>query len=170
MPLLLAALLSVTLSPPFGEASARLIGFTPDEVTIELTVEVSETAAIVLMRGVDVAGNEIDPVALTVREDGTWGAVVELPARRDIRLAFEMIPERGQSTLSDAASLIDLGIPRERLTAGLPPPTSPVEDTGVVGLPWIILAATTALAALVLLAIWSRSGKDQPASNSGETE
>ena len=51
MPFLVALLLSVTLSAPFGEASAELIGFTPEVVTIEISVEVLEPAALVLLRG-----------------------------------------------------------------------------------------------------------------------
>lgn len=164
MPLALALLVAVTLSSPFGEASARLIGFTPEAVTIEVTVETVEPAALVLLRGQDVAGTEVEPVALIQREDGTWGAVVELPARRDIRLAFELIPPVGGSTLSEAASLIDLGIPEDVLTLVQPQPVAPQEPAGsVVGLPWITLAVLAGLTAIGLLAVWSRS-----ASSGGE--
>lgn len=157
MPFLLALLLAVTLSPPFGEASARLIGFTPTDVTVEVSVAVTESAALVLMRGEDVSGQELDPVALLQREDGTWGAVVELPARPDLLVAFELIPQRGASTLSDASSLVELGIDSERLTLVDRP--DPVEETtSRPGIAWIIVAAGAALAALVLLAVWSRFG------------
>jgi hypothetical protein len=156
MPLLLALLLSVTLSPPFGEASARLIGFTPTEVTIEVSVAVDDSAALVLMRGQDVSGQELDAVALLQREDGTWGAVVELPARSDLRIVFERIPGRGPSTLSEASSLADLGIDPQRLKLVERP--DPVEEpSSRPGPAWIIVAAVAALAALVLLAFWSRS-------------
>lgn len=159
MPLLVALLLSVTLSPPFGEASARLIGFTPTEVTIEVSVEVVDSVALVLMRGQDVSGQELDPVALLRRDDGTWGAVVELPARPDLLIVFEVIPDRGASTLSDASTLADLGIDPERLTSTERP--DPVEEpTSRPGLAWIIVAALAALAALALLAVWTRSSDD----------
>ena len=157
MPVLLVLLLTVALSPPFGEASARLIGFTPTEVTIEVSVEVVESAALVLMRGEDVSGQELDPVALLRRADGTWGAVVELPARPDLRIVFELIPARGVSTLSDASSLADLGIDPERLTPVARP--DPVEQPASrPGITWVVVAAAAALAALILLTIWSRFG------------
>ncbi len=157
MPVLVMLLLSVMLSPPFGEASARLIGFTPTEVTLEVSVEVVDSAAIVLMRGTDVAGTELEPVAMLQREDGTWGVVVELPARRDIRLLFELIPERGASTLSDAATLVELGIDPARLTLVDPPEPSD-ESTPLPGLEWVILAVLAAAAALALIAVWTRLG------------
>lgn len=159
MHFLLALLLSVTLSPPFGEASATLIGFTPSEVTFEVIVEVLDPAAIVLMRGEDIAGNEIAPVALNSRGDGMWGAVVVLPARSDLLIVFESIPERGGSTLSDASSLAELGIDPDVLTLmERPPPTEP--DTSRPGILWVVLAVVAALAALILLLIWSRLDKD----------
>lgn len=151
-------LLAVTLSPPFGVASAELIGFSPQVVTVEVSVEVLQPAALVLMRGEDVAGAELQPVALIQREDGTWGAVVELPARRDIRVVFELIPDRGGSVLSEPSSLIDLGISTERLNL-VDPPEIVEESSSVEGLQWIILGAVAALAALVLLALWARLGR-----------
>ena len=161
MPVLLALLLSVSLSAPFGEASAELVGFTPEVVTVEVSVEVLEPAALVLLRGQDVSGQELDPVALLTREDGTWGAVVELPARRDLLLAFDLIPPQGASILSEAASLADLGIDPDLLTLTEPPPI-PEDDSGLpVGLAWIVIAVIAALLALVLLAVWSRVGADR---------
>ena len=159
MPWAIALLLSVTLASPFGEASARLIGFTPEVVTIEVSVELEESAALVLLRGQDVAGTEVEPVALIQREDGTWGAVVELPARLDIRLAFELIPPVGGSTLSEAASLVELGISADVLTF-VEPPSQPTEEPAesVIGLPWIILAVIAGLTAIALLVVWTRSG------------
>lgn len=158
MHVLLALLLSVTLSPPFGEASATLVGFTPSEVTFEVVVEVLDSAAIVLMRGEDIAGNEIEPVALISRGDGTWAAVVVLPARSDLRIVFESIPERGGSTLSDASSLMDLGIDPDVLAlVERAPPTE--QSTSRPGILWVVLAVAAALAALVLLGIWTRLGK-----------
>lgn len=159
MPLFLALLLSVTLSAPFGEASAQLIGFTPEVVTVEISVEVLEPAALVLLRGRDVSGQELDPVALLTREDGTWGAVVELPARRDLVLAFDLIPPQGASVLSAGAGLADLGIDPGLLTLTEPPPLPEQESTLPVGLAWIIVAVLAAVLALVLLAIWSRAGR-----------
>ena len=168
MPLLLILLFSVTLSAPFGEASAKLVGFTPTEVTVEVSVEVVEGAAIVLMRGVDVAGNELDPVALISRGDGTWGAVVELPARSDLRLLFELIPERGASRLSEASSLANLGIDPELLTLVDRPEPAEEETTGP-GLAWIVVAVVAALAALGLIVFWSRSGVADPGDSADAT-
>jgi hypothetical protein len=159
MPALLALLLSVTLSAPFGEASAELIGFTPEAVTVEITVEVLEPAALVLLRGQDVSGQELDPIALLARDDGTWGAVIELPARRDLVLAFDLIPGQGASILSEGAGLADLGIDPGLLSLGDPPPVPEEEDSSPVGLVWIIVAVAAAGLALILLAIWSRAGR-----------
>lgn len=159
MPFLLALLLSVALSPPFGEASARLIGFTLTDVTIEVSVEVQEPASIVLMRGQDVSGQELDAVALLLRNDGTWGAVVELPARSDLRIVFELIREGAASTLSDASTLADLGIDPQRLTLVERP--DPVEEsTPRPGRAWIIVAVVAALGALALLGVWARPSED----------
>ncbi len=162
MPWAIALLLSVSLSTPFGEASARLIGFTPEEVTIEVSVELVEPAALVLLRGEDVAGTELDPVALLAREDGTWGAVVALPARRDILLAFELIPPIGASTLSEASTMVELGISAEVLTF-VEPPSEQIDDSSgpVVGLAWIILAVLAGLTAIGMLAVWTRSGSSE---------
>ena len=112
-------------------------------------------------------------MALLQREDGTWGAVVELPARRDIVLAFELIPQVGGSTLSEAASLVDLGISADVLTFVDQP--APVEQSSepVAGLPWIILAVFAALTAIVLLAVWSRTGSsddDDPEDDPADDE
>ncbi len=160
MHLLLALLLSVTLSPPFGEASATLVGFTPSEVTFEVVVEVLDPAAIVLMRGEDIAGNEIEPVALIARGSNEWGAVVVLPARSDLKIVFESIPERGGSTLSDASTLMDLGIDPDVLAlVERPPPTE--QTTSRPGILWVVLAVAAALAALVLLVVWTRLGKTE---------
>ncbi|NND01474.1 MAG: hypothetical protein HKN91_01680 [Acidimicrobiia bacterium] len=173
MPWAIALLLSVTLASPFGEASARLIGFTPDVVTIEVSVEVLEPAALVLLRGEDVAGTEVDPVALLQREDGTWGAVVELPARLDIRLAFELIPPVGGSTVSGASSMVELGISGDVLTfVGAPDLPSDETAQPVAGLPWIILAVLAGLTAIALLAVWTRSGSsaDDPEDDPADDE
>ena len=174
MPWAIALLLTVTLSSPFGEASGRLIGFTPEQVTIEVSVEVTESAALVLLRGEDVAGTEVEPVALLQREDGTWGAVVELPARLDIRLAFELIPQVGGSTLSEGASLVDLGIPADVLTF-VEPPTQPAAepDDPAPGVPWAILAVLAGLPAIGLLVVWTRSGSssdDDPEDDPADDE
>jgi hypothetical protein len=159
MPFLLALLLSVALSPPFGEASARLIGFTPTDVTIEVSVEVQESASVVLMRGQDLSGQELDAVALLLRDDGSWGAVVELPARSDLRIIFELIPEGGASTLSEPSTLADLGIDPQRLTL-VARPDPPEEPTSRPGLAWIITAVIAAVAALALLAAWARPSEE----------
>lgn len=169
MPFLLALLLSVTLSPPFGEASARLIGFTPTEVMIEVSVEVVDSAALVLMRGQDVSGQELEPLALLRREDGTWGAVVELPARPDLRIVFELIPPRGASTLSVASSLADLGIDPARLSFG-DPPEPPEQPTSRPGLVWIVVAGIAAVAALALLSVWSRFSDSADTAENGEDD
>lgn len=161
MPWAMALLLTVSLSAPFGDASARLIGFTPEQITIEVSVATVEPAALVLLRGQDVAGTELDPVALIQREDGTWGAVVELPARNDLRLVFELIPPVGGSILSEASTLPDLGIPPDVLSsASITAPPGTESGDGAAGLPWIILAVLAGLTALVLLGIWFRTGGD----------
>ncbi len=83
--------------------------------------------------------------------------MVELPARSDLRIVFELIPERDGSALSDASSLVDLGIDPSLLSLGDRP--APAEQsTSRPGIAWVIVAAIAALLALVLLTIWSRLG------------
>lgn len=168
MPFLLAALLAVSFSAPFDEASARLIGFTPEDVTIEVSVTLTEPAAIVLLRGEDVAGTEVEPVALIQREDGSWGAVVELPARRDIVLVFEHIPPAGGSVLSAGATMVELGIPASALNA-VATPESVEESNSIAGLPWIIVAVLAALTAIGLLIVWSRLDREREIGGSGDS-
>ena len=63
MPMLFALLLaSVTLSPPFGQAEARAVDVRDDGMTLEVEVEVQQSALVVLVRGVG-SVDELPPVA-----------------------------------------------------------------------------------------------------------
>ena len=56
-------------------------------------------------------------------------------------------------------SLTDLGLPADVLTfVEAPVASGDDSDEPLVGLPWMIVAVVAALAAIVLLFLWSRSG------------
>ncbi len=91
VPLLLAILLSVTLTPPFGEAEARALTVT-GAITIDVSVEVEGTPTTVIARITGLAG-ELPPQALVDRGGGIWGTIIRLTGREDVFIAFEYIDE-----------------------------------------------------------------------------
>jgi hypothetical protein len=85
VPLLLAILLSVTLTPPFGEAEARALTVT-GAITIDVSVEVEGTPTTVIARITGLAG-ELPPQALVERGGGIWGTIIRLTGIDPLLLA-----------------------------------------------------------------------------------
>ena len=155
MALLFAVLLSVTLSPPFGDAEARTLG-APSARTIDVSVEVEGTPAAVLARVVDVDGIELPPVALVPRGIGAYGQTIRLTAWEDVQISFEYIGADGESVVSAASSLSALGVDPELMAPTVPEPPTPQEESGFS--PWLLAGIAAAVVAIVLVLFWLSGG------------
>lgn len=159
MALLIAILMTVTLSAPFGEAEAHALG-APSARTFDISVEVEGEPAAVIARMTGLGG-ELDPVALVPRGGGVYGQVIQLTAWEDVEVTFEYIATDGETELSDASKLSELGVDPELLGQSAPesePATT--EDPGVD--PRLVAGVAAALAAVVLLAFWASGGLALP--------
>lgn len=170
--LLVFLVLSVTLSPPFGEAEARAIEAGPDGMVLEVEVTVDESALVVLARAVGLVDET--SVALAELSPGRWGGIVEIPIVEDIQLGFEIIRPGGESSVvSELSRLSELGVdpavfgaaeettttsasgePVETKNADSEPSTAPI---------WVAIAA--GVAALALLLVWSLGGRTRSESD-----
>ena len=155
MVLALFLALSVTLAPPFGEAEARAVEAGLDLV-VELTVEVEAGAAVVLARGVGIAG-ELGPVALSDLGDGRWGGLLTLEGNENIQVAFEAIRPDADDAISELHTLEELGVDPAVLGEATPPADTVATPSSRSGW-WLALAAGAGLVALVLVAVWSLRG------------
>jgi len=178
--LLSLVLLSVTLSSPFGEAQARAVEAGPDGMTIEVEVEVDQSALVVLVRGASRL-EELAPVALVELSPGRWAGIVEIAIVEDILVGFELIrPDGGSAIVSELHRLSELGVdpavfaaaqPTTTSTAGTGVPT--VTDPGPSTAP-IWLAVAAGAAALALLLVWwlgdRPDGDDAADGDSGEPD
>ncbi len=155
VPLLLAILLSVTLTPPFGEAKARALTVT-DPITIDVSVEVEGTPTTVIARITGLAG-ELPPQALVERGGGIWGTIIRLTEREDVLIAFEYIDADGTTTISDSSRLTELGVDPAVIAPNLPT-TPPPDEPGIEIDPVVLAGVAAALGALVLVGFWAGSG------------
>ena len=160
MPLAMALLLSVVLSPPFGVAEATAVS-TTGGLTLEVTVEVSAPATSVLVRPVG-QGTELPPVALTDQGDGTWAGIVELTTVENISVAFELVPSSGPSTVSEVHTLTELGVDQAIFESPQTVSTADEEDEDdVANRQWVWLALAAGAAGLALLVIWALWDRDE---------
>jgi len=155
VPVLLAILLSVTLTPPFGEAEARALTVT-DPITIDVSVEVEGTPTTVIARITGLAG-ELPPQALVERGGGIWGTIIRLTEREDVLIAFEYIDADGTTTISDSSRLTALGVDPAVIAPNLPT-TPPPDEPGIEIDPVLLAGVAAALGALVLVGFWAGSG------------
>lgn len=153
VPLLLAILLSVTLTPPFGEAEARALTVT-GAITIDVSVEVEGTPTTVIAR-ITGLGGELPPQALVERGGGIWGTIIRLTGREDVLIAFEYIDVDGTTTISDSSRLTELGVDPAVIAPSLPT-TPPPDEPGID--PLLVAGVAAALGALVLFGFWAGSG------------
>lgn len=153
VPLLLAILLSVTLTPPFGEAEARALTVT-GAITIDVSVEVEGTPTTVIAR-ITGLGGELPPQALVERGGGIWGTIIRLTGREDVLIAFEYIEADGTTTISDSSRLTELGVDPAVIAPSLPT-TPPPDEPGID--PLLVAGVAAALGALVLFGFWAGSG------------
>ncbi len=155
VPLLLAILLSVTLTPPFGEAEARALTVT-GAITIDVSVEVEGTPTTVIAR-ITGLGGELPPQALVERGGGIWGTIIRLTEREDVLIAFEYIDADGTTTISDSSRLTELGVDPAVIAPNLPT-TPPPDEPGIEIDPVLLAGVAAALGALVLVGFWAGSG------------
>ena len=153
VPLLLAILLSVTLTPPFGEAEARALTVT-GAITIDVSVEVEGTPTTVIARITGLAG-ELPPQALVERGGGIWGSIIRLTGREDVLIAFEYIDADGTTIISESSRLTSLGVDPAVIAPSLPT-TPPPDEPGID--PLLLAGVAAALGALVLFGFWAGSG------------
>ena len=120
-----ALLFAVPLPAPFGDAEATALVVSEDgSAVLDVSVEVSGTPAAVLVRGIGLV-DELPPVALSPRGDGTYGGIVELRTTVGVFLGFEFIPAGGgASTVSELHTLIELGVDPAALIGATPALTS----------------------------------------------
>ncbi len=169
MPVFLALLLSVVLSPPFGVAEATAVS-TTGGLTLEVMVEVNATATAVLVRPVG-QGTELPPVALTDQGDGTWAGIVELTTVENIQVAFELIPSSGPSTVSETHTLTELGVDRALFESSPVGSASDAEDDdedAAANRQWVWLALAAGAAGLALLVIWAFWDRDEESDEAPE--
>ena len=150
MSFLVAILLTVTLQPPFGEAEAKDLGSTIG-MSIDVSVQVEGAPAAVLAR-VTTVGGELDPIALVPRGIGSYAQAIRLTEREDVTIAFEYIGADGTTVISAGSTLTDLGVDPEVFGSRVPV-VAPEEETGIS--PWLLAGLAAALAAVVLMGIWS---------------
>ena len=165
-PISLVLVLAVPLSAPFGNAEASALEVRDDgSAVLEVTVEVTGVAAAVLVRGVGPV-DELPPVALVPRGDGTWGGRVELTTTNGVLLAFEFIPPGGgAATISDLYTLVALGVDPAALVgpvARTPDAKSSTLDAaaGADGTRWGWLALGAGAGGLALLLVWLWMGRN----------
>ncbi len=151
---LVAILAAVTLTQPFGEATATAVeeeGWIA--VTVELEVDETFAADYVVVHVLNPEGQETFPLGVTPA--GTYvGEFTILPFNRAVQ--FE-VGREGEFALSDTVSLLDMGVDADLLRTTFRPPGSST-DTRQWG--WLALAAG-ALAAGALLA-WYLWPKPEP--------
>lgn len=157
--MLSALLLTVTLAAPFGDAEARAVDAGPPLV-VEVRVEVDGPFEAVLLRGISQTG-ELEPIAMTPQEDGSYATIVRLTQREDIDVAFEAIRESGEIVISDALSLTALGVDLAIFqlappTTGNPAPAQP--DSATM---WLVIAVVAVLGALLLVTMWVTDRSDE---------
>lgn len=138
-------------------------------MVVEVEVEVTESALVVLARGVGQV-DELPPVALTELSEGRWGGIVELPVVDDIMLGFEIIrPDGGSAVVSELHRLSELGVDPAVFDVGEPTTTAvtsageePVDDGPSSAPVWLAVAAgAAALGLLLLWWLWGDRSDDE---------
>ena len=165
---LLALVLLLPLSAPFGEATATATS-ADDGLQLEVSVEVNASPVAVVVRGMGAGASELPPVALSDRGDGRWEGIVELRVIENIVLGFEIIPAQGPATISELHTLTELGVDSAIFSMDNPNTGFGDDvDRSLVtpeGARWGWLGLAAGAAALTLIAFWTigtvRSRGDQ---------
>ncbi|GMR03112.1 MAG: hypothetical protein BMS9Abin20_1477 [Acidimicrobiia bacterium] len=155
MPIIVAVIAVVTLSAPFGGASAGAVSL-DDGMTIEVTVQVDRSFDVVLARPFS-SFEELPPTALSDLGNGSWGGFVELPTAENWSLVFEGFESDGTVSRSDTADLLALGVDRVLIKGEDPLPRGSGFSTATL---WLIAAIALVLGSLGALAWWTFSGDE----------
>lgn len=155
MSIVIAILASVVLAAPFSTASAAAVDDT-DGITVEITVEYPSGAEAVIARPYS-SFEELPPTAMADLGDDVWGALVRFPTAENWSVAFEAFAAGGSSTVSDSATLLELGVDPVVIATGVtaPLPSDPLIPDGSW---WLIVGIGLAFAALVALSFWTFAG------------
>ncbi len=162
-----ALLFAVPLPAPFGDAEATALIVADDgSAVLDVSVEVTGAPAAVVLRGIGLV-DELPPVALSPRGDGTYGGIIELRTTVGVLLAFEFIPAGGgPSTVTELHTLIELGVDPAALigvTPARPTGATPPSSVGATvpgdGGAWGWLALAAGAGGVALLAVWLSMGR-----------
>ena len=143
---------SITLSPPFGEATASARPLPEGRLEIEIEIEVEGRPTTVVAHLMD-PGGEPRALALAPRGPGRFGGQVEIDAV-NVGVVFEALYLHGVSELSEATTLQAMGVDFEALG-----PSRPVQTSGQGLSPatkqWGWAAVAFGAGALALLVLWA---------------
>lgn len=151
---ILAAFLvfAVALGPSFRDGTVEGSPASPDELQLDIGVEVAGSPDAVIAHLID-PGNTQEPVSLAALGGGRWGGTATVE-RANLVVVFEAI--RGaDSDVSEPATLLELGLDPTLL--GLSPTTTvPSEERlSPETVRWGWLGLALGAAALALLAFWA---------------
>lgn len=150
MAYLVSILLMVTLAAPFGDVVGSAVALDPG-VTVEITVDVTETFEAVLVRPFS-SFEELPPTALVALDGSTWRGTVTFPTAENWSFVLDGLEADGETTRSDAVTLIEIGVDPVVVNGDpvlLPPRTL------APGTWWLIGAVVLALLALAALMYWT---------------
>ena len=155
MPYLFAVLALVVLTSPFGVVEGKAVSDVAG-LTVEITVEVSETFEAVLVRPYS-SFEELPPTALVAIDANTWGGPVTFPTAEDWSIVFDGLGAEGEATRSDGVTLTEIGVD-PLVVSGEPTqlPGQPISASTW----WLIGAMVCAVAALATLAWWTFAADD----------
>ncbi len=143
---------AIQLGGVFGVASAGLETIDDSSMTIQLSVEVRESAEVVVAH-LSFDGKAVTTIPLLHRGEGVFGIRTELEPR-NYAVVFEAVGLEGG--LSDAYTLTDLGV--DFTPDRTEPEEAAASETSQIG--WLALAAGAA--ALSALAFWALGGEEEP--------
>lgn len=155
MSVLIAVFTSVVLAAPFSTASAAAVDDSAG-LAVEITVAYSGGAEAVIVRPHS-PFEELPPTALSDLGEGEWGGIVVFPTAENWSVAFEAFPSDGASVISDTTDLLAMGVDPVVIQSEVdtPLPSDPLVPEGSW---WLVIGIVLALAALVVLAVWTFGG------------
>lgn len=153
---MLALIALVTLTAPFGDATASAVSL-DDGMTVEITVEVDRPMEVVIARPFS-SFEELPPTALSDLGDGSWGGFVVLPSQENWSLLFDAFETDGTTFRSDTTDLLAMGVDKVLI---LGEPAAPVGGRALTSTTWWLIAAVVlVLGSLGALTWWTFLGDD----------
>ena len=146
-------LATILLAAPFGQAWA--VHHT-DDATVDLFVELGPRPSLVVahVSGVD---GFLESVPLIETAPGVYGGNWELPRTENYRVRFGALFGDGSEEVSDAVSLVDLGVPLSVFVSGTGTTLADVQTAEPQRRwGWGLVAAVTGLGAIGLVTVARR--------------